>query len=83
MTINKELAQKCNILGERIMFIGVPDAAHYLNILGLEYRKNKTIEDLREAVKKGVCAGNAKTEHELSMIELYLCYVLKLKRVPK
>jgi len=74
------LSVACLTLAERIMFIGVSDATHWLNILGLEYRKGKDVEDIRKAVKKGLKDGMGKTEHELSMIEIHLTKVLRLKK---
>lgn len=44
---------------------------------GLVLRKNKTVEDVKEAVRRGKNAGMGKTEFELSMIEVYLKQVLK------
>lgn len=79
MAINQVLARRCERLAETIIFAGVKDLSVELTKLDLEFRKDKTIEDVRNAVKKGVRAGAGKTEHEISMSELYLCSVLKLK----
>lgn len=43
----------------------------------LTLRKGKTVEDIREAARKGMRAGRGKVEFELSMVEVYLKTVLK------
>lgn len=76
-----ELAIKMyNALASWILFSG---GALNLASFGLEYRKGKTIDDLRRACEKGIRAGNAKCEFELSMVELYLKSVLKPVKVKK
>lgn len=47
---------------------------------GFEYRKGKTFEDIRKALQKGLRAGHARTELEISMVEVYLAGVLKKVR---
>lgn len=44
---------------------------------GLQFRKNKTADDIKHAISKATKAGRAKVEFELSMLELYLKDVLK------
>jgi len=58
-----------------IMFAGRLDLARY----AVEYRKGKTIEDVKAALRKARDPKNgmAKTEVELSMLEVYLRQVFK------
>lgn len=53
-----------------VMFTGKVDYQKH----GLGYRKGKTLEDVRKALAKArdVKNGHARTETELSMLELYL-----------
>ena len=48
---------------------------------GLDYRKGKTVEDVHKARRKAIANGHAKTEFELSMLELYLKEVFKAKHI--
>lgn len=52
---------------------------------GWEYRKGKTIDDIHNAVKKGMNPKHSfsKTEYEIDFIALYLKDVLKKKRISK
>ena len=66
-------------LAQRIMFTK-SDAIHVVGVLeqhGLQYRKGKDFIDLCDAVKKALKNGRAKTEFELSMLEVYLKQILK------
>jgi len=58
-----------------IMFAGRLDLARY----GVEYRKGKTAEDVKAALRKARDPKNgmAKVEAELSMLEIYLKQVFK------
>lgn len=47
---------------------------------GLQLRKNKTFGDVKSAIEKALKAGRGKTEFELSMLEVYLKQVFKLKK---
>ncbi len=56
------------------------------NIAGIEkegytLRKNKTISDVNNAIRKSKKNGMGKTEYELDMLELYLNDVLKKKKI--
>lgn len=73
----------CEILAERIMFLNGGDVSSWLTNLGLEYRKNKGIDDLTNAYSKAKKQGYQKVEYELSMLEVYLRDVVKLKKVAK
>ncbi|MDA1675130.1 hypothetical protein [Bacillus cereus group sp. TH152-1LC] len=42
-----------------------------------EYRKNKTVEDVKKAMSKGIKIGMGKTENEIDGIALYLKDVFK------
>lgn len=48
---------------------------------GLQYRKGKTVEDVKKAREKALNNGRGKTEHELSMLEVYLKEVFKATHV--
>lgn len=48
-----------------------------------EYRKNKTLEDVKKAMSKGIKIGMGKTEHEIDGIALYLKDVFKEVRTKK
>ncbi|MNV47474.1 hypothetical protein D3C71_1393440 [compost metagenome] len=50
---------------------------------GWELRKGKTTEDINKALKKGVKAGDFKTEREIEWVALYLQDVLKKKKSNK
>lgn len=61
-------------IAENIMFSGIKES----DILqDWEYRKGKTLEDVKHAIKKGLTNGRGRTEWELEFIELYLADVLK------
>ncbi len=65
-----------NDLARDLMFTGKLELEKY----GLEYRKNKTVKDVNNAIAKAKKNGMTKTEFELSMLELYLQSVFKVKR---
>lgn len=60
-------------IASAIMFGGAFSPSSF----GIEYRKGKTIEDVRIAIKKALKNGHGKTECELSMMELYVKDVFK------
>ena len=71
---------------ERFMRKTLKDFANSIPLRGLkeaeilqhwEYRKGKTFEDIKQAVRKGQKAGRGKFEFEVSMIEVYLREVVK------
>lgn len=78
MTINKKLENKCRTLAEKAIFVGIESLLKELNILGLEYRKNKDVSNVKQSILKGVRSGKGKIELEVEMAGLYLCSVLKL-----
>lgn len=47
-----------------------------------EFRKGKTLLDVRKAIEKAKKNGNLKTEYELDWFSLYLKDVFKKKRTP-
>jgi predicted sugar kinase len=51
-----------------------------LETIGLVLRKEKTVEDINQAVKRGLKCGHGKVEFELSGIAVQLQAVLKEKR---
>jgi hypothetical protein len=59
-----------------ILFTGKVDAAKH----GLEYRRGKTLADVVKAREKALKNGHAKTEHEISMMDVYLRDVFKKVR---
>lgn len=48
-----------------------------------EFRKDKTVEDVTEAIKKGVKMGHGKTEREIECSAMYLESVFKKVKVVK
>jgi hypothetical protein len=50
--------------------------------LGLTYRKGKDSTDIKHAVRKALKNGQQKTEHELSILSLYLKTVVKTAKLP-
>jgi hypothetical protein len=63
-------------LALEILFTGTLDPVKH----GLEYRKGKTIDDVRKARQKALKNGHAKTEFEILMFEVYLKDVFKKVR---
>ncbi len=53
---------------------------YIMDNFNVEYRKNKSVDDIKNAVKKALKNGNLKTEIELSFLSLYLGQVLKAKK---
>lgn len=65
-------------LAAKIMFgSGLDATPSNLALLGFEYRKGKTSEQLRKAVSLGLKAGRGKVEFEESEIAARLSGVLK------
>lgn len=78
--INPNLEIACEILTRKSLYGG--GISHFLDemtILGLQYRKNKNIGDVHNAISRGQANGHGKSEMELSMATLYLSKVLKIK----
>lgn len=65
-------------LAKRIMFGG--QGKINLDDFGLEFRKNKTVDDIKHAISKSKKKGHYRTEFELGLLEIYLKDVLKKKR---
>jgi len=63
-------------LAQDLMF-GTVKSTDIGPVYGLTFRKNKTVDDIRKAIEKAKKNGHAKVEFELSMLEVYLKYVLK------
>ena len=61
------------------IFFGSGEIELDLDKLGLKYRKNKTIEDVKKAREKGIKRGQGRTEFELSWTVLYLRDVVMVK----
>ena len=51
-----------------LMFAGKLDVVRH----GLQFRAGKTVTDVKSAIRKALKNGHAKTEFELSMLEVYL-----------
>jgi hypothetical protein len=64
-------------LAQTLLFQGTQDIGATLAQHGLQYRKGKTVADVRKAIERGLRAGNRRTENEISMVTLYLKSVLK------
>lgn len=66
-------------LAEHIMFGFIRTRAELeLQIDGIfEYRKGKSFEDVKDALRKGFKAGSGKIEHEIEWVTLYLKDVFK------
>ena len=60
-------------LANAVMFAGRLSLSDY----GVQYRKGKTIEDVRKAVAKARKFGRCKVECELSLLEVYLKEIFK------
>lgn len=77
---NTNLNIACHGLAMQLMFEKnlVCELEMTLSIHGVQFRKGKTIDDIRNAIAKGLKAGNAKTEFEISMTACYLAKVVKL-----
>ena len=65
-----------NAVAAALAFTGKLDYAKH----GLKYRKGKTVEDVRDAMRKAKKHGQAKTETELSMLSIYLADVFLRQR---
>ena len=70
MSKPSRIAVNFEFVAREVMFGGQLDRAKY----GLVYRKGKSLEHVKKALQKArdVKNGHAKTETELSMLELYL-----------
>jgi len=79
---SKELLSACNTLALNLLFTKNTNTSlqEKMDELNIEFRKNKTVEDVIKAVRKGVKQGMGKVEHEISMSELYLADVFKMKK---
>ena len=69
-------------IAERVMTVGIKES----EILeSWDYRKGKSIEDIKHAVKKSRNPKNGmyKIEYEIDFLELYLKDILKRKRIKK
>ena len=63
-----------------LMFRGGDDFKQYLTDHKIQYRKNKSLSDVANAIKKSKRNGMYKTEYELGMLELYLKDVFKVNK---
>lgn len=59
-----------------ILFTGKLDFAKH----GVEYRKGKTVDDVKHAHEKAIKAGMCKVEIEIDMFATYLKSVLKARK---
>lgn len=80
--MDDKLSAACEKLALKLMFtstgIKVSDLPSIFKDIGVQYRKSKSEEDIRSAIRKGMKAGMFKTECEISMVSLYLSKVVKL-----
>lgn len=74
----QEKDKKFQDLANRIVFIGIKESEL---LEEFKYRKNKGIDDIRNAVSKGISYkyGRGKTELELEWVALFLSDVLLVK----
>jgi uncharacterized membrane protein len=79
---SKELLSACNALALNLLFTKNTNTSlqEKMDELNIEFRKNKTVEDVIKAVRKVVKQGMGRVEHEISMSELYLADVFKMKK---
>jgi hypothetical protein len=72
-------------LALQLKFSNTPDLSKTLTEMGLEYRKGKTIQDVRKAMTDAHKPKNGmyRTDTELSALEYYLGTVLKVSKVQK
>ena len=70
-------------IAKEILFTGI--TVQQIYDMGWEFRKNKTTEDIKKAVKKAKSAryGMYKAEYELEWLELFLKEILKKKKIIK
>ena len=73
------------IIAENLMFGGIKNHQELLEMIKChwEFRKGKTVEDVTEAIQKGLKMGHGKTEREIECIAMYLESVFKKVRVVK
>lgn len=80
MTAKEVLIGKCNALSFEILFatttIRISTA---METLGLTLRQGKTVDDFKNAIRRGVRQGNGRTECQLSMVAVQLSSVLKVR----
>jgi lipoate-protein ligase A len=79
---SKELLSACNTIALNLLFTKNTHTSlqEKMEELNIEFRKNKTVEDVIKAVRKGLKQGMGRVEHEISMSELYLADVFKMKK---
>ncbi len=79
---SNELLSACNTLALSLLFDKNTSTTLQEKMveLNIEFRKNKTVEDVIKAVRKGIKQGMGRVEHEISMSELYLAGVFKIKK---
>lgn len=79
---SKELLSACNTLALSLLFTKNTNTSlqEKMDELNIEFRKNKTVQDVIKAVRKGLKQGMGRVEHEISMSELYLSDVFKMKK---
>ena len=75
---NKE--QLFEQLANQVMFGGMTESRL---LEKFQYRKNKTIKDVKNAIQRGLNQGCGKTEYELQFISICLQTVLIIKKETK
>lgn len=71
-----------NLLARTIMFTAVTEQ-ELLKNFKLEYRKNKTVTDIKKALQLSAKNGQCKTELELDLFELHLEKIFKKNQICK
>ena len=60
-----------------LFFSGGKSFVDYLRKEKIQFRKNKSVEDINNAIKKSLKNSRGKTEYEIGFLEIYLKNVFK------
>jgi len=73
------------IITENLMFGGIKNHQEFEELIKghWEYRKGKTVDDVTEAIEKGLKMGHGKAEREVECATMYLETVFKKVKVVK
>jgi len=69
-------------IANQVMF-GRVTMSEIIKSEGLEYRKGKSITDVRKALEKAFKKGQQKTELEIGLFEIYFSQLFKKTRINK
>jgi len=62
------------------VLFGCASTSLLMDRYGIEFRKNKSVKDLKNAIRKAHKNGNLKTEFEIDMLSLYLSQTFKKRK---